>query len=135
MSRKQVLFLCTHNSSRSQMAEAVMNNFLSENYEAFSAGTEVTEVNRFAIEAMNELGVDMSSHYSKHLGEFDDMKFDVVVTVCDSANENCPVYLKGENHVHKSFRDPTAFKGSEEEKRQYFIEVRDEIRDWINEYF
>ena len=88
MSRKQVLFLCTHNSSRSQMAEAIMNSFLGEKYEAFSAGTEVTEVNSFAVEVMNDLGVDMSSHYSKHLGEFDDRKFDIVVTVCDSANEN-----------------------------------------------
>ena len=112
-----------------------MNSFLGEKYEAFSAGTEVTEVNSFAVEVMNDLGVDMSSHYSKHLGEFDDRKFDIVVTVCDSANENCPVYLKGENHLHKSFRDPTAFEGRYEEKLKYFKTIRDEIRDWIDENF
>lgn len=112
-----------------------MNSFMSDEYEAFSAGTEVTEVNGFAIKVMNDLGVDMSSHYSKHLGEFDGRDFDFVVTVCDSANENCPVYLKGENHIHKSFRDPTAFEGSDEEKLEHFTAVRDEIRDWIDDNF
>ncbi len=131
MVKKKVLFLCTHNSSRSQMAEGIMNQFLGDRYLAFSAGTQVTEVNIFAKEAMKEMGVDMSGHYSKHLDEYKDKDFDHVVTVCDSANESCPVYLKGDKHIHKSFDDPTAFTGSENEKLNYFKDTGNQIKEWI----
>ncbi len=108
-----------------------MNHFLGDRYEAFSAGTQVTEVNSFAKKAMKEIGVDMSGHYSKHMDEFDDKDFDRVVTVCDSANENCPVYLKGGNYIHKSFNDPTAFKGNDKEKLDYFKDTGNQIKEWI----
>ena len=108
-----------------------MNRFLGERYQAFSAGTQVTEVNSFAKEAMKEIGIDMSNHFSKHLDEFKDIDFDHVVTVCDSANENCPVYLNGENHIHKSFNDPTAFEGNDNEKLNYFKDTGNQIKEWI----
>jgi len=131
MDKKKVLFLCTHNSSRSQMAEGIMNQFLGDRYQASSAGTQVTEVNSFAKEAMKEIGVDIGSHYSKHLDEFKDKDFDHVVTVCDSANENCPVNIFRCNHIHKGFDDPTAFKGNYKEKLNFFKDTGIEIKDWI----
>lgn len=135
MEKKTVLFLCTHNSSRSQIAEGIMNHFLSEKYKALSAGTEPGAVNRFAIEAMNDIGIDISGHYSKSVEEFKDNDFDYVVTVCNSAKENCPVFLKGKNLVHKGFEDPTMFEGSDKKKLEYFKKVRDQIKEWIQKSF
>ena len=112
-----------------------MNKYLSDEYEAYSAGTEASEVNRFAIEVMDEIGIDLSPHRSKNLEEVQDNDFDYVVTVCDSARENCPVYLNGQNHMHKSFQDPAAFEGDENEKREYFRSIRDQIKSWIQESF
>lgn len=117
------------------MAEGIMNKFLGDRYQAFSAGTQVTEVNSFAEEVMKEIGVDISSHYSKHLDEIKSMDFDHVVTVCDSANENCPVYLTGGNHIHKSFNDPTAFNGNDKEKLNYFKDTGNQIKEWIFKSF
>ena len=113
------------------MAEAIMNKYLGDKYQAFSAGTQVTEVNSFAKKAMNEMDIDISSHYSKHLDEFKNVEFDYVVTVCDSANENCPIYLAVDNHIHKGFDDPTAFVGNDNDKLNYFIETGNEIKEWI----
>ena len=131
MDKKKVLFLCTHNSSRSQMAEGIMNQFLGDRYQASSAGTQVTEVNSFAKEAMKGIGVDIGSHYSKHLDEIKNMDFDQVVTVCDSVNENCPVHNIGGNHIHKGFNDPTAFKGNYKDKLNFFKNTGIEIKEWI----
>ena len=135
MSKKTVLFLCTHNSSRSQIAEGLMNSILGDKYEAFSAGTEPRGVNKFAIEAMSEMEIDISDHYSKSTDEFSQIKFDYVVTVCDSAKENCPVFLNGINFIHKGFDDPTGFHGTDEEKQKVFIKIRNEIKQWIEEKF
>ena len=135
MSKKKVLFLCTHNSSRSQIAEGIMNSLMYEKYVAHSAGTEPGGVNKFAIKVMNEIGVDISQHRSKSTDEFLDENFDFVVTVCDSANENCPVFLRGGNLIHKGFSDPTRCRGADEYKLKIFREVRDEIKKWIEEVF
>ena len=113
------------------MAEGLMNKIQGDNYKAYSAGTTPSELNRFAIEAMKEMGIDISSHYTKNLDELKNIDFDLVVTVCDSANENCPVYLKGDHHIHKSFKDPTAFQGSDEEKLDYFKDTGNQIKEWI----
>jgi len=112
-----------------------MNKFLGDRYQAFSAGTQVTEVNGFAEKAMKEIGVDISSYYSKHLDEIKSIDFDHVVTVCDSANENCPVYLTVGNHIHKSFNDPTAFIGNDKEKLNYFKDTGNQIKEWIFKSF
>ena len=117
------------------MAEGIMNKFLGDKYQAFSAGTEVTEVNMFASKAMKEMGIDIGSHYSKHIDEFKNIEFDHVVTVCDNANENCPVYLVRDNHIHKSFKDPTEFVGKDNEKLNYFVDTGKEIKEWIIKSF
>ena len=132
--KQKVLFICTHNSARSQMAEGLMNHFMGDRYEAFSAGTEQTMVNPFAVEAMKDLGIDISHHRSKTVEEFRGGSFDCVVTVCDSGKESCP-FFPGKQVLHKSFEDPSRTSGSKEKILQKFIEVRDEIRRWMEHEF
>ena len=108
-----------------------MNHFLGEKYEAFSAGTEPNGVNRFAIEAMNDIGIDISMNRSKSVDEYRDKDFEYVVTVCDSAHENCPAFLRGKKFIHRGFNDPKLFEGSDEEKLNYFKDIRDQISEWV----
>ena len=132
--KKKVLFLCTHNSCRSQIAEGLINHFLGDRYQAFSAGTEATRVNPLAIEVMAELGINMSKHYSKTLEAFSGDQFDQVITLCGSANELCPVYVGGVKRVHIGFDDPSRTVGSHEEVVQDFRRVRDEIKEKLVDY-
>jgi len=133
--RKRVLFICTHNSARSQMAEGFLNTLYPQRYEAYSAGTEPSGVNPFAVRVMREIGVDISHHRVKGVSEFLGMEIDYVVTVCDHARRACPFFPGGKRVIHKGFEDPAAFRGSEEEKMALFRRVRDEIRGWIEETF
>ncbi len=130
--KQKVLFICTHNSARSQMAEGYLNAKNSERYEGFSAGTEVTRVHPLAIRAMEEIGVDISHHRSKALIEFFDLDIDLVVTVCDSANAACPMFPGAKQMVHVSFPDPSSATGNEEQQMKIFRQVRDEIIAWID---
>ncbi len=130
---KTILFICTHNSARSQMAEGLVNALLG-GYKAYSAGTEVTKVNPFAIEAMKDMDIDISNHYSKSIEEFRGTIFDYVVTVCDNAKEKCP-FFPGKKYIHKSFEDPSLKEGSYEEKLEYFIKIRNQIKNWIEKEF
>lgn len=131
---KRVLFICTRNSSRSQMAEGLINHDLGGKFEAFSAGTEPSFVNPLAIVVMKELGIDISRQRSKGLDEFDNQKFDYVITLCSQADEACPVFFGGTNKIHMGFPDPAAAIGSEQEKIAVFREVRDQIRKQIVEF-
>ena len=131
--RSRVLFLCTHNSARSQMAEGLLRHLAGDRFEVASAGTEATHVRPQAIEAMAELGVDISGQESKTLERYLGEPFDYVVTVCDDANEACPVFPGAKNRLHWSFRDPSRAEGSEEERLEVFRTVRDEIRTRIDE--
>ena len=131
---KTVLFICTHNSARSQMAEAFLNKLCGDKYKAESAGVTPTEINPYVVKAMAEVGVDLSTHRSKSIREFQGKIFDYVVTVCDSARENCP-FFPGEIEMDKSFPDPSAFKGTEEEILQKVRVVRDEIESWVETTF
>lgn len=133
--KKRVLFVCTHNSARSQMAEGILKSLYGERYEVFSAGTEPTNVNPFAIEVMREIGIDISNHRAKNIKEFLSERFDFVVTVCDHAKESCPFFPGGKKYMHKSFEDPSQFKGNREETLNFFRKVRDEIKDWIEKTF
>ena len=126
-SKKRVLFLCTHNSARSQMAEGLLRNLAGGQFEVFSAGTERTRVQPLAIEAMREIGIDITGHRSKTLDEFAGLDFDYVITVCDRANESCPIF-PGMERIHWSFDDPTAVTGTEEQKLRAFRTVRDAIQ-------
>lgn len=132
---KSVLFLCTHNSARSQMAEGLLNHFHGDRYRAFSAGTAPGSLNPFAVQAMAEIGIDISGQHAKHLKEFIGKPIDIVVTVCDNARESCPVFPGAKEVWHESFPDPSAAAGSDEEKQASFRSVRDALRVWIEREF
>jgi arsenate reductase len=133
--KKRVLFICTHNAARSQMAEGLIRTFHGYIYEAFSAGTEPGRVSPYAIRVMAEIGIDIGAHRSKGLQEFLDQKFDYVITVCDQAKESCPYFPGGKKILHQSFEDPIALTGTEEEIMAGFRRIRDEIRNWIENEF
>jgi arsenate reductase len=125
----RVIFLCTGNSARSQMAEAFLRRYGGERFEVYSAGLEPKEINPFTIRVMEELGYSMIGHRSKGVDEFlGKMLFHYLITVCDSAEKNCPTMWPGVNtRLHWSFEDPAAFEGSEEEKLAKFRQIRDQI--------
>ncbi len=129
--RGRVLFLCTHNSARSQMAEGLLGHLAGERFEPFSAGTEATHVRPEAIEAMREVGVDISRQESETLDRYLGEPFDYVITVCDDANEACPVFPGARRRLHWSFEDPAQARGSEEERLQVFRSVRNAIRERV----
>jgi arsenate reductase (thioredoxin) len=126
-----VLFLCTHNSARSQMAEGLLRALGGERFEAFSAGTEATHVRPLAIRAMAELGIDISDQASKTLDRYLEQPFDAVITVCDQANEACPLFFGAERRLHWSFPDPSQAKGDETQQLAAYQQVRDAIRAHI----
>lgn len=134
-SKKRVLILCTANSARSQIAEGLLRHDRGEEFEVESAGTRATHVRPEAIRAMKEIGIDISGHRSKVVDEFKDKSFDYVLTVCDNANESCPVFPGHTNRIHKSFSDPAAVEGSEEERLDAFRKIRDEIRTYFRKEF
>jgi len=133
--KKKVLLLCTHNSCRSQMAEGIVNHYLGDRFQAFSAGTEATRVNPLAIQVLAELGIDISGHRSKTLDEFAGDKFDYVITLCGSAKEQCPLFFGGVERIHIGFDDPSQVTGTPEEILPQFRRVRDEIRSRLEEFF
>jgi arsenate reductase len=133
--KKKVLFICTHNSARSQIAEGMLNSLFGNKYQAYSAGTEPSVVNPHAIQVMAEIGIDLSKHRSKNINEFVGQKLDFVVTVCDRARETCPYFPGGIKRLHRSFEDPASFKGTEAERLSAFRRIRDEIRGWIEKVF
>ena len=135
MSKRRVLFLCTGNSCRSQMAEGLVNHYLGDRWEAFSAGTKPSGyVHPLAVRVMAELGIDISSHRSKSVDDYRGTAFDRVVTVCDHASRNCPAWLGKGIVVHIGFPDPAAAEGSEEERMAMFRHVRDELGNQILDY-
>jgi arsenate reductase (thioredoxin) len=131
--RKKVLFLCTHNSARSQMAEGLLRHLAGDSFEAHSAGTEATHVRPLAIRTMDEVGVDISGQESKTLDRYLSEPFDYVITVCDEANEACPFFPGAKNRLHWSLEDPSRADGTEEERLAVFRKVRDEIREHIEQ--
>jgi arsenate reductase len=135
MREKRVLFLCTGNSARSQMAEGLVNHFLGDRWAASSAGTRPAEsVHPLAVRAMADLGIDISAQRPKSVGRFDQTAFDLVVTLCDSAAQNCPLCLGWKRAAHLGFPDPAAATGSEEEKLETFRRVRDNLKREVFAY-
>lgn len=128
MARPRVLFLCTHNSARSQMAEGLLRSLGGERFEVHSAGTEATAVRPLAIEAMREIGIDISRQSSKTLDRFVDERFDHVITVCDDANESCPVFPNATRRLHWSLPDPSKAVGTVDEQLAIYREVRDQLK-------
>ncbi len=133
LTKARVLFICTHNSARSQMAEGFLHAMAGDRFEVASAGTDATHVHLIAIQAMDEIGIDMSGHSSKTIDALIDQPWDYVITVCDSAIERCPVFPRRTTRIHWSFEDPSQATGTEEERLQTFRRVRDEIITRIRE--
>lgn len=129
--KRRVLFLCTHNSARSQMAEGLLRFLGGDAFEVFSAGTEATFVRPLAIQAMSEPGIDISGQQSKTLHGYLREPFDEVITVCDAAAEACPVFPGAVRRRHWSLEDPSKATGSEEEQLAVYRRVRDELRTRI----
>ena len=127
MNEQRVLFLCTHNSARSQMAEGLLRHLGGDRFEAYSAGTEATHVRPLAIEAMRELGVDIAGQESKTLDRYLDETFDALITVCDQAAEACPVFPGAKRRLHWSFPDPSRATGTRDEQFAVYRQVRDDI--------
>lgn len=119
----RVLFLCTHNSARSQMAEALLRKMGGIRVEVFSAGSEPTNIHPLAIKVMSGRGIDLSTHRSKHLGEFAGQSFDYVISVCDKVREVCPVFPGNPEHIHWSFPDPVAVQGTQQTQQRGFEET------------
>jgi arsenate reductase len=132
--KKRVLILCTANSARSQMAEGLLRHDYGDGFEVESAGSRATHVRPEAIQAMEEIGIDISGHRSKAVDEFWDQNFDYVITVCDNAKESCPIFPGHGQRLHRTFEDPAATDGSEEERLDAFRRVRDEIRKYLPEF-
>ncbi len=138
MGKPKVLFLCTHNSARSQMAEAFLRKPARDLFEIYSAGLEPTGLHPLAKKVMEELGFDMSGHQSKDLKQFlGKIHFGYLITVCANAEATCPIFPGASIRLHWPFEDPAAFEGTEEEKLTKFREVRDkiaaQIESWLNE--
>ncbi|HMN03791.1 MAG TPA: arsenate reductase ArsC [Geobacter anodireducens] len=126
--KQRVLLLCTHNANRSQMAEGLVNYFLSDRWEACSAGTIATSVNPRATRTMAELGIDISGQRSKNLTELDGQTFDRVITLCGEAADTCPIFVGGVRREHLGFDDPSRATGTDEEIMDVYRRVRDEMR-------
>jgi len=132
--KERVLILCTGNSARSQMAEGLLRHDAGDRFEVFSAGTKPSQVRPEAIAVMGELGIDISEHRSKSVGQFTGQQFDYVLTVCDNAKETCPIFPGKVITVHRNFEDPAALQGSEEARLGLFRRVRDEMRTFLRDF-
>ena len=145
LGKKKVLVLCFHNSTRSQMAEGLLRAIYGDRYEVYSAGVEASKVDPRAVRVMSEIGIDIFGQRSKAMNEYKGILFDQAVTVCDKAKEMCPicgVSLKApattpaaKETIHRTFKDPAAAGGSEEDQLDAFRQARDEIKDWIAQTF
>ena len=143
--KKKVLFLCFHNSTRSQMAEGLLRAMQGDRYEVYSAGVEATNIDPRAVLVMGEIGIDISGQRSKGMNEFRGILFDLAVTVCDKAKEMCPicgVSLRAlatapaaKETIHRNFKDPAVAEGSDEDQLNAFRQARDEIKNWIEQTF
>ncbi|MGM0509163.1 MAG: arsenate reductase ArsC [Fusobacteriota bacterium] len=136
MNKEKILFVCIHNSARSQMAEAFIEEYAGDKYEVKSAGLTPGEMNPIVVEVMNEIGIDLSDKETNSVDEFydNDEKFDYVITVCDEASaEECPVF-PGSNQLHWGFKDPSGLSGSKEEKLKNTRIIRDQIKDKVKKW-
>ena len=135
LKKPKVLFVCTANAARSQMAEGYLRAEYGDRYEVFSAGTRKARVSTRAIEVMREIGIDISHHHSKTLDEVAGMRFDIAVTLCDNAHKVCPVIPNSRTTIHKGFFDPHLTAGNDAEILDGYRRVRDEIAEWIDNRF
>lgn len=129
--KKKILFLCTGNSARSQLAEALMRHYRGDEFDVYSAGTEPKGVHPKTVQVLQEIGIDASGHKSKRIQELPVTDFDYIITLCDAAAQNCPVFVGRGIKLHREFEDPAAVSGSDEETLQAFRKIRDKIRNFV----
>lgn len=129
---QRVLFLCTGNSARSQMAEGLLRQMAGDRFDVFSAGTRPAGLNPNAVQALSEVGIDISANRSKSVDEFANQQFDYVFTVCDNARESCPIFPGGGKRIHRSFEDPATAPA--EQQLATFRKVRDQISEWLGDF-
>jgi arsenate reductase len=134
MRKKRVLILCTGNSARSQMAEGLLRKFGGDEFTVESAGVAPSKVRCEAVEAMREIGIDISRHRSKSIEEFAGQNFDFIITVCDNAKETFPVFPSSAPRIHRSFTDPPPETVGDDSRLNIFREMRDELRDWLKDF-
>ncbi len=127
----KVLFLCTGNSCRSQIAEGWAKHLKGDTMDVYSAGIAPGSLNQMAVKVMAEAGVDISAQRSKHVEELKDIDFDYVVTVCDNAREKCPIFPHKTKHFHRTFEDPTFMTGTEQQIKAAFVKLRDQMKEFI----
>ena len=132
--KQKVIFICTENSCRSQMGEGLLRNMAGDKYDVFSAGLKPGFINPNAIKVMNELGVDISKHTSDDVTKYVGDEFDYIITVCDNANESCPIFPGKGKRIHWSFKDPADAVGNEEEVLDEFRKVRDQIKSTLKQF-
>ena len=131
----KILILCTGNSCRSQMAHGILDSLLNKKATVFSAGVAPEKVNPYAVSVMKMIGIDISEYKSNHVSEYSEFFFDYVFTVCDSAQDKCPIHFKSRKIIHKSFIDPASAKGTEDEILSVYTEVRDKLSDYFINFF
>jgi arsenate reductase len=131
--KKRVLFVCTHNAARSQMAEGYLNARYGDRYQGFSAGTKPGRLNPYAVSAMAEIGIDISGHRAKDISEFDGEEMDYLVAICEGGL--CPVFPWAKEEIHREFPDPSRLSGTEEEIMAGIRRIRDDITAWIDSTF
>ena len=134
MRKRSVLFLCTGNSCRSQMAEGLLRQVAGDRFDVFSAGTRPAGLNPDSVRAMQEVGIDIAGHRSKCVDEYAGREFDFVITVCDAARQSCPVFPSAAVRLHWDLEDPAAARGSDDERMHVFRSIRDEIAGRIREF-
>ncbi|AIS32386.1 arsenate reductase ArsC [Methanobacterium formicicum] len=135
MEKERVLFMCIHNAARSQMAEGLFRDLYGDIFDVYSAGSEPHTVDPLAIKCMEDIGIDISHHRSKSLKEFEGQEFDYVVTVCGNPYNACPFFVGGKKYFKQPFEDPSVFEGTEEEKFELFLKIRDELREWLEDLY
>ena len=133
--KKSVLFICVHNSARSQMAEGLFRHYYGEECDVYSAGSEPRGIHHMSVQIMAEIGIDLSKHRSKSLKEFEGQAMDYVVTVCGEGQIACPFFASGKDYIHQAFEDPSECTGTDEEKLERFRVVRDELKKWLDEFY
>lgn len=135
MEKQRVLFMCIHNSARSQMAEGLFRHLYGDSFDVYSAGSKPQTVDPLAIKCMEEIEIDISNHRSKSLKEFEGQEFDYVITVCGNQYNACPFFVGGKKYFKQPFEDPSAFEGTEKEKLELFRNIRNELKEWIDDLY
>jgi arsenate reductase len=133
--KQKVIFICEHNSARSQMAEGLLKKLYGQYYDVYSAGTNPNNVNPYAIKVMADRGIDISKNRSKSINKYKGQEFDYVVTVCEDKLGVCPFFPGGKTYLHKTFQDPTSINGDGTKKIKFFTQIRNEIEEWIIDTF